>query len=87
MDQLEMRYTIFRAIKLSTFNKPDPDAPPGSWSCWICDHGVYGEQMQTQFCLTCGEYKWLSYQTIDHNYVPSKSEPDICQCRPITYRL
>ena len=77
------KQNTFAAIQLSTYNKEDPNAPPGSWSCWINEHGVYGPQMLTMFCLNCGEYVWLSYkeQPIYHRYCDaSPSEPSICQC-------
>ena len=83
MDTRNLRNKIFQAIQLSTYNKEDPDAPSGHWSCWIHEHGVYGEQMQTQFCLNCGEYVWLTYQQCPdyHHYRGSApSEPSICQC-------
>ena len=88
MDALELRYDIFKAIKLCSYNKRDPNGPPGAWSCWIHEHGVFGEQMQTQFCLNCGEYLWLTYQIhSNHPYHPSPNEPRTCQCTEISSEL
>jgi len=78
---------IVNAIEQCTYNKPDPDAPPGVWSTWLVEHGVFGEQMQTCFCVKCGEYQYLSYQMTDHYYLPAPSEPPTCNCPRITYRL
>ena len=64
---------IVNAIQQCTYNKPDPDAPPGHWATWLIDHGVYSNQMQAHFCLTCGEYQYLSYQTYDHHYLPAQA--------------
>jgi len=71
---------IANAIDKCTHNKPDPDAPPGHWATWLIDDGVYGEQMQTWFCLKCGEYQYLSYQTTDYLYFQAPSEPPTCTC-------
>ena len=82
---MELRNKIFRAIKLSTYNKENPEDPPGYWAYWLCEHGVYSDQMQAQFCLTCGEYKWLTYQTHSYRYQPAPSEPMTCNCNRTTY--
>ena len=78
---------MVRAIENCEYNKPtlDEGAPPGHWSTWICNDGVYGEQMQTNFCMECGEYQYLSYQEYDYRYRRSPSEPLICQCGKPTY--
>jgi hypothetical protein len=76
------------AIEKCEYNKPAlaEGAPPGHWSTWICNDGVYGDQMQTCFCPQCGEYSYLSYQHTSSYYM-SPSEPLICQCMRPSYHL
>lgn len=76
---IKAHHKIAKAIETCTYNKPDPHAPPGHWSTWLTEHDVYGEQMQTCFCLTCGEYQYLSYH-MSHHYSPARSEPPTCTC-------
>jgi hypothetical protein len=82
MGPVNLRDVIFQAINRSPYNKNDTNVTPGTWACWINEPGVYGEQMQTSFCLKCGEYEWLNYKECPeyYRYTPSPSEPSVCRC-------
>jgi hypothetical protein len=77
---MRLHKKIMHAIEKCTYNKPDPTDPPGLWSTWIDNDGVYGEQMQACFCVECGEYIFLPYQLTGWKYYPAPSEPLPCQC-------
>jgi hypothetical protein len=72
---------IVKAIQNCTTNKYHEGRLPGAWCTWICNDAVYGEQMQTQFCLRCGEYKFLTYYTSQRER-QAPSEPYICYICP-----